>query len=224
VGARLNSVERQRVGVLVALFIASALFWAGFEQGGSSLNLFAQRFTERHIWNAEVPAAWFQSLDALFIITFGGVFSAVWLALGRRQRDPSPAMKFALGLLLMASAFAVMASASRLLIASGHRVGMGWLTLTYLLTTWGELCLSPVGLSAVTKLVPSRFVGQSLGIFLVSLSLGNLLAGRIAGGFDPDNLAAMPGRYLFICGFCAICAVLLILLLPLMRRWSHGVT
>jgi POT family proton-dependent oligopeptide transporter len=222
-GAHLTSIERQRIWVMIFLFIASALFWAGFEQSGSSLNLFAQRHTERHVFGTEIPAAWFQSLESLFIIIFGGVFSSVWIALGRRNRDPSAGMKFALGLLFMATGFAVMAAASRLLVSSGHPVGMGWLTLTYLLITFGELALSPVGLSAVSKLVPPRFVGQSLGIFLVSLSLGNLLAGLIARDFDPNKLAAMPGQYLFIVWFCSLCALALILLLPLLRRWSHGV-
>jgi proton-dependent oligopeptide transporter, POT family len=220
--ARLTSVERQRIIVMIVLFIASALFWAGFEQSGSSLNLFAERYTDRHAFGGEVPAPWFQSLESFFIIIFGGVFSSVWMMLGRRQRDPSAGMKFALGLLFMAAGFAVIAAAARLLVASGHPVGMGWLTATYLLITFGELCLSPVGLSAVTKLVPPRFVGQSLGIFLVSLSLGNLMAGLIARDFDPQHLAAMSGQYLFIVWFCAIAAVAVIALLPLMRRWSHG--
>jgi POT family proton-dependent oligopeptide transporter len=222
-GARLESAERQRVAVMIILFIASSLFWAGFEQVGSSLNLFAQRHTDRHILGLVVPAPWFQSLEAVFIIAFGSAFSALWMALGRRNRDPSTGAKFALGLLLMASAFVVMAMASRLVIGD-RQVGMGWLCVSYLLITWGELALSPVGLSAVTKLVPQRFVGQSLGIFFVSLSLGNLLAGRIAAGFDPNNLAAMPGQFMFIFWFCSLCAIAVMLLLPLMRRWSQGVT
>lgn len=221
-GARLSSIERQRVVVMIVLFIASALFWAGFEQSGSSLNLFAQRYTERHAFGIEVPAPWFQSLEAFYIIIFGGVFSAVWMALGRRRRDPSVGMKFALGLLFMAAGFAVIAAGARLLVAGGHPVGMGWLIGTYLLITFGELCLSPVGLSAVSKLVPPRFVGQSLGIFLVSLSLGNLMAGLIARDVDPENLAAMPGQFMFIVIFCVIAAVVVLALLPLLRRWAHG--
>jgi len=122
----------------------------------------------------------------------------------------------------MGAGFVVMAAAARLVVG-GHTVGMGWLTVTYLLHTWGELCLSPVGLSVTTKLVPPRFVSQSLGIFFVSLSLGNLLAGRIAGDFDPTNLAAMPGQFMFIFWFAAISAGLLALSMPLMRRWMSGV-
>ena len=221
-GAGLTAIQRQRVVVVIVLFIASTLFWAGFEQGGSSLNLFAERFTERHLGGREIPAEWLQSLDSIFIILFGPVFSSLWLMLGRRHLDPPAGVKFALGVGFMAAAFAVMASASHLIATGAARVGMGWLIATYLLCTWGELSLSPVGMSAVSKLVPERFTGQSIGIFFVSLSLGNLLAGRIAGGIDPNRVAAMPGQFMFIVWFCGICAAALLVLLPLLRRWSHG--
>jgi POT family proton-dependent oligopeptide transporter len=221
-GAGLTAIQRQRVVVVIVLFVASTLFWAGFEQGGSSLNLFAERFTERHLGGHEVPAEWLQSLDSIFIILFGPVFSSLWLMLGRRHLDPPAGAKFALGVGFMAAAFAVMASASHLIAGGAARVGMGWLIATYLLCTWGELSLSPVGMSAVSKLVPERFTGQSIGIFFVSLSLGNLLAGRIAGGIDPNRVGAMPGQFMFIVWFCGICAAALLVLLPLLRRWSHG--
>jgi POT family proton-dependent oligopeptide transporter len=221
-GAGLTRSERLRVLALAVLFIASVLFWAGYEQTGSSLNLFAERYTERHLFGWEVPATWFQSLNPIYIVVFGPVFSGLWVWLARRRLDPSTPLKFVLGLLGMGAGFLVMAAAARL-VAGGHMVGMGWLTVTYLLHTWGELCLSPVGLSATSKLVPPRFVSQSLGIFFVSLSLGNLLAGRIAGDFDPTRLAAMPGQFMFIVWFAAISAALLVLMMPLMRRWMAGV-
>jgi proton-dependent oligopeptide transporter, POT family len=220
--AGLTRIERQRVLALVVLFIASVLFWAGYEQTGSSLNLFAERYTDRLLFGWEMPASWFQSLNPIFIVVFGTLFSALWVWLARRQRDPSAPLKFILGLLGMGAGFVVMAAAARLVVG-GHTVGMGWLTLTYLLHTWGELCLSPVGLSVTSKLVPPRFVSQSLGIFFVSLSIGNLLAGRIAGDFDPTNLAAMPGQFMFIFWFAAASAALLALSMPLMRRWMAGV-
>jgi POT family proton-dependent oligopeptide transporter len=220
--AGLTHIERLRVLALAVLFIASVLFWAGYEQTGSSLNLFAERYTDRHLLGWDIPASWFQSLNPIYIVVFGTLFSALWVQLARRRRDPSTPLKFILGLLGMGAGFVVMAAAARL-VAGGHMVGMGWLTVTYLLHTWGELCLSPVGLSATTKLVPPRFVSQSLGIFFVSLSVGNLLAGRIAGDFDPTNLAAMPGQFMFIFWFAAVSAVLLALSMPLMRRWMSGV-
>jgi proton-dependent oligopeptide transporter, POT family len=221
-GAGLTHIERLRVLALAVLFLASALFWAGYEQTGSSLNLFAERYTDRHLAGMVVPASWFQALNPVFIVIFGPLFSALWLWLARRQREPSTPLKFIFGLLGMGLGFVVMAVAARL-VAGGHMVGMGWLSVTYLLHTWAELALSPVGLSVSTKLVPPRFVSQSLGIFFVSLSLGNLLAGRIAGEFDASNLAAMPGQFMFIFWFAAVSALLLALLLPLMRRWMAGV-
>jgi POT family proton-dependent oligopeptide transporter len=220
--AGLTRIERLRVLALAVLFLASALFWAGYEQTGSSMNLFAERYTDRHLSGWVVPASWFQSLNPIFIVVFGPLFSALWVRLARRHLEPSTPLKFILGLLGMGLGFVVMAAASRL-VAGGHMVGMGWLTVTYLLHTWGELALSPVGLSVTTKLVPPRFVSQSLGIFFVSLSVGNLLAGRIAGDFDPTNLAAMPGQFMFIFWFAAISAGLLALSMPLMRRWMSGV-
>jgi POT family proton-dependent oligopeptide transporter len=221
-GAGLTHTERLRMLALAVLFIGSVLFWAGYEQTGSSLNLFAERYTERHLFGWEIPASWFQSLNPIYIVVFGPLFSALWVWLARRRLDPSTPLKFVLGLLGMAAGFVVMAAAARL-VAGGHMVGMGWLTVTYLLHTWGELCLSPVGLSATSKLVPPRFVSQSLGIFFVSLSLGNLLAGRIAGDFDPTRLAAMPGQFMFIVWFAVASAALLVLMMPLMRRWMAGV-
>ena len=220
--AGLTRIERRRVLALAVLFGASVLFWAGYEQTGSSLNLFAERYTERHLLGWEMPASWFQSLNPIYIVVFGTLFSALWVQLARRHRDPATPLKFILGLLGMGAGFVVMAAAARLVVGD-HMVGMGWLTVTYLLHTWGELCLSPVGMSATSKLVPPRFVSQSLGIWFVSLSVGNLLAGRIAGDFDASNLAAMPGQYMFIFWFSAVSAVLLALSLPLMRRWMAGV-
>jgi proton-dependent oligopeptide transporter, POT family len=221
-GAGLEPVERRRVWVVMLLFVASALFWAGDEQAGSSFNLFADRFTARGLWGFTIPAAWFQSLNPVFIVVFGPLFSWLWIWLGRRNLDPSMPLKFVFGLLGMALGFLVMAAAARVVL-SGVLAGMGWLTLTYLLHTWGELCISPVGLSAVSKLVPRRFVGQSIGVWFVSFSLGELIAGRIAGSFDPEHVATISGLYMRVFWFGTLSAALLIVLLPLLRRWMAGV-
>ena len=129
-------------------------------------------------------------------------------------------LKFLLAMLGMAAGFLVMAAAARL-VAAGHQVGMGWLAATYLLHTWAELALSPVGMSATTRLVPPRFIGQSLGLWFVSLSLGNLLASRIAGNFDPAHPEALPGEFMHIVGFGTLCAAGLAISLPFMRRWMR---
>lgn len=181
---QLSRQEKRHTVVLVALLIASAIFWSGFEQAGSSLNLFAERFTDRVLdFNQfEIPAGWFQSLNPVFIIIFSPVFASIWVMLGRRQLDPSIPAKFALGLLLLGCGFLVLLIAAYL-VAERGKVLPTWLISTYLLHTWGELCLSPVGLSAVTKLAPKRFVGQMMGLWFLASALGNLIAGLIAGRF-----------------------------------------
>jgi len=220
--AGLDGVEKKRVLVLIVLFLACALFWSGFEQAGSSLNLFAERYTDRVVGAFTVPAGWFQSLNAIFIVIFAPVFSALWVNLARRNLDPSTPVKFALGLVGMALGFLVMFFAARI-VAEGMPAAAYWLVLTYLFHTFGELCLSPVGLSSVTKLVPQRFVGQSLGIWFLAASLGNLVAGKIAGEFDAENVGAMPGQYLNIFWFGMVAAVVLLLVSPVVKRWMGGV-
>jgi proton-dependent oligopeptide transporter, POT family len=219
-GAGLDRAGRARILALLVLFIASTLFWAGYEQTGSSLNLFAERYTDRHGFGLDIPASALQSLNPVFIVLFGPAFSLLWVRLARHGLNPSTPLKFMFGLLGMAAGFLVMAAAARLVVA-GNQVGMGWLAATYLLHTWAELSLSPVGMSATTRLVPQRFVGQSLGLWFVSLALGNLLAGRIAGNFDPAHREAMPGEFMHIVYFGLLCAAGLAISLPYLRRWMR---
>jgi proton-dependent oligopeptide transporter, POT family len=216
-GAGLDPVERRRVGVVVVMFVACALFWSGFEQAGSSMNLFAQRYVDRAIGGFEVPASWFQSVQPAFVILFAPVFSALWIALARRNLNPAAPLKFAFGLLLMGLGFLFMVKAAGI-AAGGVQSPAYWLVLTYLLHTFGELCLSPVGLSTVTKLAPARLVGQMMGVWFLASSLGKLTAGLIAGSFDPDDVAAMPGRYMDIVLYgCGVGVVLLLISRPVTR-------
>jgi POT family proton-dependent oligopeptide transporter len=210
-GAGLDATERRRIVVVLVMFVACALFWSGFEQAGSSMNLFAKRYTDRVIGGFEVPAGWFQSVQPAFVILFAPVFSAVWVQLARRNLNPAAPLKFAFGLLLMGSGFLFMVQAATL-VAGGMRSPAYFLILTYLVHTFGELCLSPVGLSTVTKLAPARFVGQMMGVWFLASSLGKLMAGLIAGSFDPNDLAAMPGRYFDIVLYgCGVGFVLLLI-------------
>jgi POT family proton-dependent oligopeptide transporter len=193
--AGLTKEEKKRVGVIVVLFAASATFWAGFEQVGSSFTLFAERYTIREWGGWKVAAGSFQSLGPFFVVTLAPVVAWLWIALGRRQIAPSLATKFAWGLLLLAAGFLVAAWAAQRALSSGP-VWPTWLITVYLLHTIGELFLSPVGLSAVTKLSPARLAGQMMGVWFLGTALGNLIAGRIAGEVSGENAAAMPAMFL----------------------------
>jgi len=196
---KLDAGETRRCAVLLILLVASAMFWSGFEQAGSSLNLFAERYTDRVVdaFQFEIPAGWFQALNPVYIIALAPLFASLWVSLGRRNLDPSLPAKFALGLILLGLGFLVMAGAAAL-VASHGRVLPTWLIATYLVHTFGELCLSPVGLSAVTKLAPRRFVGQMMGLWFLATSLGNLIAGLIAGEFSAEAGTQMPRLFLRI--------------------------
>ena len=221
-GAGLDAAERRRIQVVLVMFVACALFWSGFEQAGSSMNLFAKRHTDRWIGDFEIPAGWFQSVQPAFVILFAPVFSALWVRLARRNLDPAAPFKFAFGLLLMGLGFLFMVEAASL-VAGGTQSPAYFLVLTYLVHTFGELCLSPVGLSTVTKLAPARFVGQMMGVWFLASSLGKLTAGLIAGSFDPNDLGAMPGRFLFIVVYGVGIGLLLLVLSPRIARWMGGV-
>ena len=220
--AGLDRTERRRVLVVLALFISSALFWAGYEQAGSSLNLFAERFTDRLVGGFEIPAGWFQAPSALYILLFAPAFSALWVHLGRRNLDPSAPAKFAFGLLLLGLGFVVMVGAA-MVVASGELAGPQWLLLAYLLHCFGELCLSPVGLSSVTKLAPPRLVGQMMGLWFLATSLGLLLAGLVAGEFNAHDVASMPGQYLKIALVSLVSGAALLLISSRVQRLAGGI-
>jgi POT family proton-dependent oligopeptide transporter len=223
-GAGLSTEERRRALVIGVLFVGSTLFWAGYEQAGSSLNLFAERYTDRTIaaMHFVIPTGWFQSLNPTFIIIFAPILAWLWVALAKRNLNPSAPAKFAIGLMVMGSGFLIMAAAAAI-VAHGSKVLPTWLLFTYLLHTLGELCLSPVGLSYTTKLAPKRLVGQCMGLFFLSLSLGNLVAGLIAGQFDSNHLAAMPAQYLHIVYFSVGLGALLLLLSRPVKRLMGGI-
>ena len=176
---------------------SSALFWAGFEQAPTSLNLFAHDFTDRTVFGWEVPTLWLQSAESFFVITLAPVFAWIWVAFARRNHDLSSATKFTIGLAFAALSFVVMMIASNRILAgsvAGHpiRVSMWWLTICYMLQALGELSLSPVGLSSMTKLAPRRFVGQMMGVWFMADALGNLIAGLVGGNVNPNKLNEMP--------------------------------
>ncbi|MBF8269535.1 MAG: amino acid transporter [Gammaproteobacteria bacterium] len=216
---QLNATERKCVSVIVVLVFAEVIFWSGFEQAGSSLNLFAERYTDRLFLGVEIPTGWFQSLNPLMILILAPFFAALWINLGKRNLDPSTPAKFAFGLIQMGLGFLFMYGASRFVI-NGETVLPTWLFFTYLVHTTGELCLSPVGLSAVSKLSPKRFVSQMMGIWFLGSALGNILAGLLAGRFNPESLNDMPGLYLQIIAIGVGTGVLLLLLSKPIKKFT----
>ena len=187
---RLSHDERRRVAMIPVLFVAAALFWSGFEQAGSSMNLFAERLTDRTVFGMEAPATWLQSVNPLFIILLAPVFGSLWVRLG--SKNPSIPVKLAYGLLLLGLGFLVLAWGSTF-ATDGTLVSPMWLIVTYFFHTTGELCLSPVGLSSITKLAPKRLVGQMMGIWFMAAALGNLLAGLVAGLIESLALPQLFG-------------------------------
>jgi POT family proton-dependent oligopeptide transporter len=173
-------------------FIGAFIFWALFEQAGTSLNLFADRFTQTHVAGIEFPYPWYQSANPLFVILLAPVFSRLWVRMGDRQ--PSSPSKFALGLTFIGFAFILLVPAS--LLTAGGKVTFWWLVGLYFLAVCGEMCLSPVGLSTVTKLAPLKIVGVMMGIWFLAVAFGNKLAGYLSGFFlsnDPTRLATLYG-------------------------------
>jgi POT family proton-dependent oligopeptide transporter len=196
---KLTGDEKRRMGVIFILFIFAAIFWAAFEQAPTSLNLFAKDFTNRMFFGWEVPALWYQSINSLFIIICAPMFAALWVGMAKRGMELSSPAKFALGLLLAGIGFAVMIPPANSVVSSGGalKVSSWWLTVSYFFQTLGELSLSPVGLSSMTKLSPRRYVGQMMGIWFLAASVGNLIAGLVGGNVDPEKLEVMPGLFMW---------------------------
>jgi proton-dependent oligopeptide transporter, POT family len=175
--------ENKQMGVIFWLFLLIAVFWSGFEQAGSSLNLFGQDLTDRVVFGRLVPASWLQSINPIFIILLAPAFGSLWVWLEKRKADPSIPLKAGMGLVGLSLGFFVI-SWGAANASSGNLVSPAWLVVTYFLHTCGELTISPIGLSAITKLSPDRRVGQMMGIWFVGAALGNLFAGLVAGQLE----------------------------------------
>ena len=198
--------ENKRMAVIFWLFILIAVFWSGFEQAGSSLNLFAQNQTDRVIFGWEMPASWLQSINPMFIILLAPAFGSLWVWLERRNADPSIPMKAGLGLVGLALGFFVI-SWGAANATDGNLVSPAWLIVTYFLHTCGELTISPIGLSAITKLSPAKRVGQMMGIWFVGAALGNLFAGLVAGQLENLESAQLFRTVALTTGTVGILAV-----------------
>jgi POT family proton-dependent oligopeptide transporter len=209
---RWTADERKSLVIITILFLAAVVFWMAYEQAGSTLNLFADRSTDNRVLGHAFPASWYQSLPPLFIIMFAPVFAALWLRLGRR--NPSSPAKFAVALLLLGGGFGLMIGAATI-AQTGVRVSPLWLVLSYLLQTLGELCLSPVGLSAVSTLAPVRIAGLVMGVWFLALSVGNYLAGMASSFYEK---IALPRLFLLVTLTALGTALVLALLVKPIRR------
>jgi POT family proton-dependent oligopeptide transporter len=204
--------ERNRLYAIAIFFLAAALFWSLFEQAGSTLNLFADRSTRTSVFGWTFPSSYFQSMNSMFVWSLAPVFAWIWMALG--SREPSTPVKFSVGLLAVGAGFAVLVVAAQL-SANGVLVSPMWLTVVYLLHTTGELCISPVGLSAMTKLAPARIGGLMMGVWFLATSVGNFIAGRLAGFYESMPL---PDLFQTIAIFGVVAGILLLPLSPWIKR------
>jgi POT family proton-dependent oligopeptide transporter len=229
----LSSIEWQRIGVILILaFIGNIAFWTAFEQAGSSMNVFALQSTDRTVWGLlsnPFPATWYQAVNPASVIIFAPVFAWLWVFLSRHNLNPSTPMKFALGLWLLGLAFLAMVFGAMEARGDGL-AGPHWLLITYVAYTWGELCLSPVGLSMVTKLSPLHMQSLMMGLWYFSFSISNLLAGLVArysikleSGEATFVIDGLAGFYLLLVVAPLLVGALIWLISPWLRRWMHGV-
>jgi len=218
--AKLTTDEKKRVAVIAVLFVFAAIFWSGFEQAPSSLNLFAKDFTNRNLFGFEVPFEWLQVVNSIFVVGFAPVFAWLWTSLDARGIAPSSPAKFSAGLFFAGLGFLIMVAPVKAVVASGGtlKVSMLWLTVSYILQTFGELSLSPVGLSSMTKLAPNKFGGQMMGVWFLAASLGNLIAGIVGGDVDPEKLEVMTPLFVRTTGSLFVAAIACALLVVPIRR------
>lgn len=211
--------EQRRIAAILVFFLAAMIFWAIFEQAGLSIALFADQLTRNEFAGSSFPSAWYLALNSLFVILLAPLFAALWTKLGTQQ--PSSPVKFALGIGFLAASFLLMVPAA-LLTAEG-KVSPLWLVGLYFLQTVGELLLSPVGLSTMTKLAPVRATGLVLGIWFLGSAFGNKLAGVLGAGFQSSNAEALSQFFLHQALFVGVAALLLLALTPLVKSWMGGV-
>lgn len=218
----LTNSETKKVLVIIMLFVGGATFWSGFEQAGSALNLYARDFTDRVLGGFEIPTGTLQSVNSGFIIIFAPIIGALWVYLAKRNLNPRTPIKFAFGLMLLGLGFLMMVFAARI-ATTGAKTGMFFLVLTYFFHSIGELFLSPVGLSSITKLSPQRYLGQMMGLWFVATALGNLIAGTFGGHFDPSNVMQMPDLFWTFVKLPVGVGLILLALSPVLHKWMDDV-
>jgi len=206
--------DSKRIAAIGVFFIAAVLFWAVFEQAGTSLTLFADELTRTELLGFAFPSSWFQSVNALFVIALAPVFAWLWVTLGTRQ--PSVAAKFVLGLVFLGLSFALMVPAAQGIVTG--KVSPWWLIGVYFLQTLGEMCLSPVGLSTMSKLAPSRLTSLVLGVWFLATALGNKLSGTLSAEFSSKDPVALANFFRNQAIVVGVMALVLLALVPWVRH------
>lgn len=227
----LTSIERQRILVIYIIAFFVIFFWSAFEQAGISLTYFADGQTDRTIFGWTIPASWFQSLNALFVVALAPLFSVLWLKLGQRNMEPASPSKQALGLLLLSLGYLLIAFGVRS-VEPGIKVSMMWLIGLYFIHTMGELCLSPIGLSMVNKLSPARFASLLMGVWYLSMATSNKLAGALSS-FYPEagkskmllgfEIASLFDFFMIFVVMSALAAIILFALSKWLQKLMHGI-
>ena len=216
--AGLNKLEKKKIILIIVLFIGAAIFWSGFDQAGSSFNIFAKEYTSRLIFGWVYPASWLQILNPLLVVMLSPFMAYLWIYLGRKMLDPSLPFKFGMGLIFMAIGFIIIAIGAQAAMDDGL-ASAKWLLLTYLFHTIGELTLSPVGLSAISSLAPKRFVGQLMGVWFLASSLGAIIAGLLSGRATDQGLNSMPELFNQVAIISCVFGLLLILISKPLNKW-----
>jgi len=207
--AGLTAIERKNLILLFLLFIGAAAFWAGFDQSAGSLNIFARDYTDLSVYGFIIPVGWLQFANPMFVVMFAPIFAGIWAYLARINLNPNLPIKFAIGLLFMALSFLVMIVAVDIALESSP-VGMQWLVLTYLFQTWGELALSPIGLSAFSRYGPKRYMGQMFGLWFLASAIGGVMAGLLGGEALDGGLETISPVFSFMIQYYLVIAAILI--------------
>tara|TARA_B110000008_G_scaffold274090_1_gene309348 strand:+ start:3335 stop:4798 length:1464 start_codon:yes stop_codon:yes gene_type:complete len=216
---KLSIEEFRRVILIIFLFFGAALFWSGFDQAGSSFNIFAYEYTDRNILGWQYPASWLQILNPVFVVILSPFMAAMWMFLGKKMMNPNLPFKFGMGLIFMAIGFLIIAFAAELALRQ-NLVGAQWLLLTYLFHTIGELMISPIGLAAISRLSPKRFIGQMMGVWFLASSLGAIIAGILSGEATELGLQSMPSLFNKVFLISSISGLTLILISKHLSNWA----
>ena len=215
--AGLTSAEKRNLILLALLFVGAAAFWSGFDQSASSLSIFARDYTDLSVSGYIIPIGWLQFANPIFVVIFAPIFAGIWTHLGRINLNPALPIKFAFGLLLMAVSFVIMLFAVELAMETAP-VGMRWLILTYLLQTWGELTLSPIGLAAFSRYSPKKYIGQMFGLWFLASAIGGVLAGLLGGDALDAGLESISPVFNFMIKYYLAIALILIVLSRFIKK------